>query len=52
MAMVKGQATDLPGTIEGADGSISRNRTIFGILLMVVMMVGVQMLTLLRPTLF
>ena len=52
MAMVKGQATDLPGTIEGADGAISRNRTIFGILLMVIMIAGAQMLTLLRPALF
>lgn len=52
MAMVKGHATDIPGTIEGADGAISRNRTILGILLMLVMMAGVQMLTLLRPALF
>ncbi|MDB2390213.1 cytochrome b/b6 domain-containing protein [Alphaproteobacteria bacterium] len=52
MAMVKGQATDLPGTIEGTDGSISRNRTIFGIVLMGVIVAGLQMLTLLRPALF
>ncbi|MBT6122181.1 MAG: cytochrome B [Candidatus Puniceispirillum sp.] len=52
MAMVKGQATDEAGTIEGSDGSISRNRTICGVLLMVAMIAGAQMLTLLRPALF
>lgn len=52
MAMIKGQATDLPGTIEGADGSISCNRTIFGVFLMLIMLAGAQMFTLLRPTFF
>jgi len=52
MAMIKGKATDLPGTIEGEDGSISRKRTIFGVVLMLVMIAGAQMLTLLRPAMF
>lgn len=52
MAMIKGRATDLPDTIEGADGSISRNRTIFGVFLMLIMVAGAQMLTLLRPAFF
>lgn len=51
-AMINGRATDSPTTIEGADGAISRQRTIAGILLMVVMLVGVQALTVLRSASF